>query len=72
MFQAFQWFKRAGVQKFGGYDDFDFFSAAYFFIARRFFCLARLCKFFRASCFMIVLLVRRDNGGLCADQNPAP
>ena len=32
----------------------------YFFIARRLFCLLRLCEFFRASCFMLVLLVPRD------------
>ena len=36
--------------------SFDFFSALYFFIARRFFCLLRLCEFFRASCFMRILL----------------
>ena len=40
--------------------SFDFFFAVYFFMARRFFCLLRLCKFFRASCFMLILLVRRD------------
>jgi hypothetical protein len=36
---------------------FDFFSALYFFKARRRFCLLRLCEFFRASCFMLILLV---------------
>jgi hypothetical protein len=40
---------------------FDFFSALYFFKARRLFCLLRLCEFFRASCFMLILLVCRDN-----------
>jgi hypothetical protein len=35
---------------------FDFFSALYFFKARRLFCLLRLCEFFRASCFMLILL----------------
>jgi hypothetical protein len=35
----------------------------YFLIARRLFCLLRLCQFFRASCFTLVLLVR----GLFAD-----
>jgi hypothetical protein len=39
---------------------FDFFSAMYFFKARRLFCRLRLCEFFRASCFMLILLVRRD------------
>jgi len=39
---------------------FDFFSAMYFFIARRLFCLLRLCRFFRASSFMLILLVRGD------------
>src|SRR5262249_43265627 len=37
----------------------DFFAAMYFLIARRLFCLLRLCQFFRASCFTLVLLVRR-------------
>jgi len=32
----------------------------YVLIARRLFCLLRLCQFFRASCFMLILLVRRD------------
>jgi hypothetical protein len=32
----------------------------YFFKARRRFCLRRLYEFFRASCFMLILLVRRD------------
>src|SRR5262245_56563264 len=41
----------------------DFFAAMYFLIARRLFCLLRLCQFFRASCFTLVLLVR----GLSAD-----
>ncbi len=35
---------------------FDFFSTMYFLIARRFFCLWRLCRFFRASCFMLFSL----------------
>ena len=39
---------------------FDFLSAMYFFKARRFFCLLRLWEFFRASCFMLILLVRRN------------
>ena len=39
---------------------FDFFSAMYFLIARRLFCLLRLCRFFRASSFMLILLVRGD------------
>jgi len=39
---------------------FAFFSAMYFFIARRLFCFSRLCKFLRASCFMLILLVHRD------------
>jgi hypothetical protein len=55
---------------FPGFDfyaavPFDFFSAMYFFMARRFFCLLRLCKFFRASCFMLILLVRRDKPAGC-------
>ena len=37
----------------------DFFAAMYFLIASRLFCLLRLCQFFRASCFTLVLLVRR-------------
>jgi hypothetical protein len=41
----------------------NFFAAMYFLIARRLFCLLRLCQFFRASCFTLVLLVR----GLFAD-----
>jgi hypothetical protein len=45
---------------------FDFFSATYFLIARRLFCLLRLCEFFRASCFMLILLVRRDCDGSSA------
>src|SRR2546428_8626865 len=44
---------------------FDFFSAMYFFIARRLFCLLRLCRFFRASSFMLILLVRRDKPASC-------
>ena len=45
---------------------FDFFSAMYFLIARRLFCLLRLCEFFRASCFfMPILLVRRDTPAGC-------
>ena len=44
---------------------FDFFSALYFFKARRLFCLLRLCEFFRASCFMLILLVRRDKPAGC-------
>jgi hypothetical protein len=40
---------------------FDFFSAMYFFKARRLFCLLRLCEFFRASCFMVILLVRSQS-----------
>jgi hypothetical protein len=38
---------------------FDFFSAMYFLMARRLFCLLRLRQFFRASCFMLILLARR-------------
>src|SRR5262249_34832332 len=34
-------------------NPFDFFSAIYFLIARRLFCLLRRCQFFRASCFML-------------------
>ncbi len=44
---------------------FDFFSAMYFLIARRLFCLLRLYEFFRASCFMLILLVRRDKPAGC-------
>jgi hypothetical protein len=44
---------------------FDFFSAMYFFIARRLFFLLRLYEFFRASCFMLILLVRRDKPAGC-------
>ena len=44
---------------------FDFFSAMYFLIAMRLFCLLRLCQFFRASCFMVILLVRRDKPAGC-------
>jgi hypothetical protein len=44
---------------------FDFFSAMYFLIARRLFCLLRLCEFLRASCFMLILLVRRGNPAGC-------
>jgi hypothetical protein len=40
---------------------FDFFSAAYFFKARRFFCLLRLRELFRAFCFIPILLVHRNN-----------
>jgi hypothetical protein len=51
---------------------FDFFSAMYFFKARRLFCLLRLCEFFRASCFMLILLVRRDKPAGCfADESSA-
>ena len=39
---------------------FDFFPAMYFLISRRLFCFLRRCQFFRASCFMLILLVRRD------------
>jgi hypothetical protein len=39
---------------------FDFFSAMYFLIARRLLFLLRFRQFFRASCFMPILLVRRD------------
>jgi len=46
-------------------NPFDFFSARYFFITRRFFCLLRLYEFFRASCFMLLLLVRRDRPAGC-------
>ena len=49
------------------YATFDFFSATYFFIARRFFCLLRLCKFFRASCFMLILLVP-DKPDVCGSE----
>jgi hypothetical protein len=53
-------------------SPFDFFSAMYFFKARRLFCLLRLCRFFRASSFMLILLVRRDKrSGLFADGSSA-
>ncbi len=48
---------------------FDFFSAMYFFIARRLFCLLRLYEFFRASCFMLIPLVRRDKPAGCLRMN---
>jgi hypothetical protein len=59
-----------GTETFLGFDfyaaaSFDFFSAMYFFMARRFFCLLRLCKFLRASCFILFLLVRRDKPAGC-------
>jgi hypothetical protein len=44
---------------------FDFFFATYFFIASRFFFLLRLHKSFRAFCFMLILLVRRDKPAVC-------
>jgi hypothetical protein len=44
---------------------FDFLSAMYFLKARRLFCRLRLCEFFRASCFMLILLVRRDKPAGC-------
>jgi hypothetical protein len=44
---------------------FDVFSATYFFMARRAFCLLRRRKFFRASCFMLILLVRRAKPAGC-------
>jgi hypothetical protein len=51
---------------------FDFFSAVYFFKARRRFCLLRLYEFFRASCFMLILLVRQIKPAGCfADGSPA-
>jgi hypothetical protein len=51
---------------------FDFFSALYFLKARRLFCFLRLCEFFRASCFMLILLVCRDKpAGCAADGNSA-
>src|SRR5437016_287690 len=51
---------------------FDFFSALYFFKARRLFCFLRLCEFFRASCFMLILLVCRDKpAGCVADGSSA-
>jgi hypothetical protein len=37
----------------------------YFLIARRLFFLLRLCQFFRASCFILILLVRRDKPACC-------
>src|SRR5437773_10919038 len=46
-------------------SSFDFFSAIYFLIARRLFCLLRLCRFFRASSFMLILLVRGDKPAGC-------
>jgi hypothetical protein len=50
-------------------NPFDFFSATYFFKARRLFCRLRLCEFFRASCFMLILLVRRDKpAGVCGSE----
>jgi len=58
--------------RFSRYHPFDFFLAMYFLIARRLFCLLRRCQFFRASCFMLILLVRRDKpGGLFADGSSA-
>jgi hypothetical protein len=50
---------RNTVFDFHATTPFDFFSAMYFLMARRLFCLLRLCEFFRASCFMLILLVRR-------------
>ncbi len=52
--------KKTLVFDFYATTPFDFFSAMYVLIARRLFCLLRLCQFFRASCFMLILLVRRD------------
>jgi len=37
----------------------------YFFIARRLLFLLRFCQFFRASCFMLILLERRDKPAGC-------
>ena len=56
---------RSLIFDFHATTPFDFFSATYFFIARRFFCLLRLCEFFRASCFMLILLVRQDKPAGC-------
>ncbi len=44
---------------------FDFFSAMYFLIARRLLFFLRLCESFRASCFMLILLARRDKPAGC-------
>jgi hypothetical protein len=49
---------------------FDFFSAMYFLKARRLFCLLRLREFFRASSFMVNLLVCwNETGGLLTDES---
>ena len=37
----------------------------YFFIARRLLFLLRFCQFFRASYFLLILLVRRDEPAGC-------
>ena len=44
---------------------FNFFSAMYFLIARRLLFLLRFCQSFRASCFMLILLARRDKPAGC-------
>src|ERR671924_1288966 len=56
----------------GGRIPFDFFSAKYFFIARRFSFLLRLCRFFLASCFMLILLVRRHKPAGCFADRGSP
>jgi hypothetical protein len=55
----------AAVFDFHATTPFDFFPAMYFLIARRLFCLLRRCQFYRASCFMPILLVRRDKPASC-------
>jgi hypothetical protein len=49
----------------------DFFSPRYFLIARRLFCLLRLCEFFRASCFMLIFLLRGHKPALFVDGSSA-
>jgi hypothetical protein len=58
---------RLSVQSwdFDAATPFDFFSAMYFFIARRLLFLLRFCQSFRASCFMLILLERRDEPAGC-------
>ena len=58
---------RRSVQSwdFDAATPFDFFSAMYFLIARRLLFFLRLCESFRASCFMLFLLARRDKPAGC-------
>ena len=59
--------RRRSVQSWHSYatTPFDFFSAMYFLIARRLLFLLRFRQFFRASCFMPILLVRRNKPAGC-------